>query len=257
MNQRLAWTAGGILIAALIGVAIYFARFQKGPEPLPDGPVAEEKEKVKDQPAVRSQPAIFEPAPVSLAAATEHYYLGKEAKQIGVQQNAIVAERAAVLKGRVLNRDGQPLEGVKVHVVHHPEFGHTLSQADGHFDVVVNGGGRLCVHYEKDGFLPLCRFISAARQDYTWLPDVALISVDKQVTAIDLKANAPIQAARSSPVKDKDGERQATLLIPQGTKAEMIRPDGTKQELTSLNVRLTEYSVGARRCRHARASAAQ
>ena len=85
----------------------------------------------------------------------------------------------------------------------------------------------------------------APRQDYTWLPDVALISVDKQVTAIDLKANAPIQAARSSPVKDKDGERQATLLIPQGTKAEMIRPDGTKQELTSLNVRLTEYSVGA------------
>ena len=50
--------------------------------------------KRRTDPGFVSQPAIFEPAPVSLAAATEHYYLGKEAKQIGVQQNAIVADRA-------------------------------------------------------------------------------------------------------------------------------------------------------------------
>ena len=55
----------------------------------------------------------------------------------------------------------------------HPEFGSTLSQDDGSFDLVVNGGGQLCVHYEKEGYLPICRYLNVPWQDYVWLPDVA------------------------------------------------------------------------------------
>ena len=45
-------------------------------------------------------------------------------------------------------------------------------------------------------------------------------------------------------VTDEDGTRQATLLIPQGTTAQLVMPDGSTQVITSLNVRASEYTVG-------------
>jgi RHS repeat-associated protein len=67
---------------------------------------------------------------------------------------------------------------------------------------------------------------------------------DPQVTTIDLSASLPMQAARGSVVRDSDGERQAMVLFPQGTQAQMVLPDGTLQPLTSLHVRATEFTVG-------------
>jgi RHS repeat-associated protein len=244
MNKRETWVIAGVLVCAVVSIAVYLnwqAGRDRDPEPVV---VVKPKEKEKEKEPVEPKPLVFEPAPVSLAAATEHYYQGKDAKQVGVKENAIVVQRAAVLKGHVLTREGQPLAGVKVHVAHHPELGSTQSQPDGTFNLVVNGGGLLCIHYQKAGFLPLCRFINAPWQDHAWLPDVALITVDPQVTPIDLKSPAPIQVARGSVVKDKDGERQATVFIPRGTKAQMILPDKTLKALDSIKVRITEYTVG-------------
>lgn len=244
MNRRVTLAVCGIL-AAIVTAWIAYKYWPDSTPPIP-APIGKEKpkEKVKEKERVVLRPPVFEPAPVSLAAATEHYYQGKEARQIGVKENAIVARRAAVLKGRVLTRDGQPLVGVKIHVAHHPELGSTESQADGGFNLVVNGGGRLCVHYAKDGYLPSCRFVNVPWQDYAWLPDVALITLDAQVTSIDLKSNAPLQVARGTVVKDNDGERQATVFIPQGTKAQMILADKTLKALDSIKVRISEYTVG-------------
>ena len=44
---------------------------------------------------------------------------------------------------------------------------------------------------------------------------------------------------------DADGSRQATLLFPPGTQAQMVLPNGSTQPMTTLNVRATEYTVGA------------
>ena len=239
MNQRGLWLGVAVIAIGLTAGAIYFGLLRPGLEHGPKSPQADLAPADKKQ-----TPLVFEPAPVSLAAASEHYYQGKDAIQTGVKENAIVAHRAAVLKGRVLTREGQPLAGVKVHVAHHSELGSTQSQADGTFNLVVNGGGLLCIHYHKEGFLPLCRFINTPWQDHAFLPDVALITVDPQVTPIDLKSPALIQVARGSVVKDKDGERQATVFIPKGTKAEMILPDKTLKALDSIKVRITEYTVG-------------
>ena len=81
-------------------------------------------------------------------------------------------------------------------------------------------------------------------QDYAVFADVVMIPFDTQVTPIDLTANVPIQVAQGNPVTDIDGTRQATILFPQGTTAEMVLPDGSTQTLTTLNVRATEYTVG-------------
>jgi RHS repeat-associated protein len=188
----------------------------------------------------------IEPAPVSLAHATEFLYTGDHPRQVGVKEGSIDLRRVAVLRGLVQTREGESLARVTVSVEGHPEFGSTESQADGMFDLVVNGGGQLCVHYHKHGFLPVCRQLAVPWQDYTRLPDVALIPADDKVSAIDLTADTPIQVAQGSQVKDADGTRQATLFIPRGTQATMFPREGGEKKLSALKIRLTEYTVGSR-----------
>ena len=114
------------------------------------------------------------------------------------------------------------------------------------FDLVVNGGGPLTVNYEKEGFLPAQRQVNPPWQDYVWAPDVALVTLDSQVTIVDLSAPA-MQIARGSAQTDSDGTRQATLLFPQGTQAELVMQDGSTRSITTLNVRATEYTSGPQR----------
>jgi RHS repeat-associated protein len=179
-----------------------------------------------------------------LAEATEFLYTASNPIQTGVDPNALGCQRGAVLRGRVLTRDGMPLPGVTITILDHPEFGQTLSRADGMFDLAVSGGGVLVVNYERDGYLPSQRPVNARWQDYAWLPDVVLIPVDAQVTTIDLTSGAAMQVVRGNAVSDGDGTRQATLFIPQGTQAEMVLPGGVTQTLTTFHVRATEYTVG-------------
>jgi RHS repeat-associated protein len=189
-------------------------------------------------------PALRQTTATPLGPSTEFLYTGPDPIQTGVTPGAIQATRAAVLRGRVLSRDGAPLSGVTVSILSHPEYGTTLSRTDGMFDLAVNGGSQLVVRYEKAGYLPVQRPITPPWQDYAGLPDVVLIPFDAQVTAIDLSAPTPIQVARGNPVTDSDGTRRATLLFPQGTTADLLLPGGGTQPLTTLSVRATEYTVG-------------
>ncbi len=187
----------------------------------------------------------LEPTTASdLQASTAFLYTGANPVQKGVAPGTMAEQRVAVLRGKVTTRDGEPLPGVKVTVLDHPEFGETLTRSDGMFDMAVNGGGQLTLTYEKSGFLPSQRDVTAPWQDYAWLPVVALIQVDSRVTTVDLNAATEIQVAQGNPVVDDAGERQATVMFKPGTAAKMVMPDGQVVSLDTLNVRATEYTVG-------------
>ena len=181
----------------------------------------------------------------TIGAATEFLYTGTDPVQIGVAPGTIEPVRAAVLRGQVTDRAGAPLLGVTITVLGHPEFGTTHTRADGMFDLAVNGGGMLTVIYSQSGFLPVQRQVDVPWQDYAWLPDVVMISLDTQVTTIDLNAAVPMQTAQGSLVTDADGTRQATVMFAQGTQAALVLPDGTHQAVTTLNVRATNGASGS------------
>ncbi len=185
-------------------------------------------------PAVASVPGL----------AASFLYDGDDPIQTGVAASAIDDRRAAVLRGRALDKSDTPLAGVRVTIVGHPELGETLTRADGVFDLVVNGGALLTVDYAKAGFLPVQRPADVPWQEFVTLPDVVLTALDPQVTAIDLSQGQMLMA-RGSVVSDADGTRRTTLLFPAGTSAAMIDANGQPQELTQLSVRATEYTVGA------------
>ena len=197
-----------------------------------------------------AQTAVLNPPPVDrtvasvLANTTAFLYSGSNPIQTGVAPGTIEAKRAAVLRGKVQSRDNLPLSGVKISILNHPEFGQTLSRADGMFDMAVNGGGVLTLRYEKSGYLAAQRQINTPWQDFAYSPDVVMIALDAQVTAITTNASAT-QVARGSVSTDTDGARQATMLFAPATTATMTLPDGSTLPLTTLNVRATEYTVGA------------
>lgn len=189
----------------------------------------------------------------NMASSTAFLYTGTDPIQTGVAPGTIEARRAAVLRGKLMERDGQPLPGATVTVHSHPEFGQTLSRADGMFDLAVNGGGQLTLQFAKAGYINAQRQVDVPWQDFVVIEDVALVPYDTRSTVIDLTplcdvnmncVQRPIQVAQGNPVTDDDGTRQATLLVAPNTTVMMVMPDGTSQFIQQFTVRATEFTVG-------------
>ena len=179
----------------------------------------------------------------SMGTDTAFLYSGSDPIQTGVAQDTIQPKRVAVIRGKVMDRDNNPLPSVTITIHGHPEFGQTISRVDGMFDMAVNGGGALTLNYVRIGYLPIQRTLDIPWRDYVPVPDVVMVELDSQVTVLDLDSQA-MQMAQGGEVTDDDGTRQATLLMPPGTTAELVFPDGSTQSLSSLSVRATEYTVG-------------
>lgn len=176
-------------------------------------------------------------------SSTQFLYTGSNPVQTGVAEGTIKPERVAVIRGRVLDKQNSPLSGVTVSILNHPEYGQTLSRIDGQFDLAVNGGGLLTVHYHRTGYIPSQRSVNAPWQDFVWAEDIVMTAFDPVVTRVDFSLSQ-MQVARGSQQSDADGERQATIMIPAGTTAEMLLPDGSSQMLPSIDLRATEVTVG-------------
>ena len=126
---------------------------------------------IPTDPNIPADPATvappLDPTIVSdLKAATSFLYTGANPIQTGMDPETIVPTRAAVIRGKVLNKENEPLPGVKITILNHGEYGRTYSREDGVFDLAVNGGGYLTVKYEKEGYLSAQRQVNAPWQDY-------------------------------------------------------------------------------------------
>jgi hypothetical protein len=179
-----------------------------------------------------------------LAETTSFLYSGANPVQTGVVPGTIEPKRVAVVRGKIISRDGEPIVGVRVTIKDHPELGQTLSRSDGAYDLAVNGGGLLVVSFEKAGYLPVQRHAKSMWQEFLVLEDVVMVALDPAVTTIGFSGATAMQVARGSTVTDGDGTRRATVLFPQGTTAQLVMPDGSMQALSTGSFRATEYTVG-------------
>ena len=105
-------------------------------------------------------------------------YTGTNPVQTGVSSSTIDTDRVAIIRGKVLDKDSKAVPGVGITILNHSEYGKTLSRADGMFDMVVNGGGNLMVIYAKNGYLPVHRGINTPWQDFVYVPDVVMTTLD-------------------------------------------------------------------------------
>ena len=163
--------------------------------------------------------------------------------QIGLDPDVLDPVQVAVARGRVTDRDGSPLPGVRVAVKDHSEYGYTLTREDGWFDLVINGGGHVVLEYRKGGYLPAQRRVAMRWNDYVVAPDVALVRQAAEAIAIDLGSNEPQMAIGATEV-DETGPRQASVFFPPNTRARVFDEQGRLSEVNEVNVRFSEYTVG-------------
>ena len=165
--------------------------------------------------------------------------------QRGMLPDTITPEHVALLRGKVLDVNGEPLPGVQITIKDHPEYGHTLSRLDGLWDMVINGGGASIVEYRLDGYLPIQRQLDPAWLQTEVADDVVMTALDTQVTTIDTSDTASAyHRATGAHVTDRFGERKLHMLFPAGAQAHFRTADGTQVDLDQFNVRATEYTVG-------------
>lgn len=182
-------------------------------------------------------------AVTSFGDSTAFLYTGANPIQSGVAAGTIQRDFAAVVRGTVTTRTGQPLPNVRVSIKDRPEFGQTRSRANGEFDLALNGAETVVINYERPGYLPVQRRVFVQPHDYTVAENVILIQVDASTTPV-VFGSTSTQAHRSSVSQDVDGSRAATVVILPGTTATMRLPDGSSQPLAAGQIRATEYSVG-------------
>jgi RHS repeat-associated protein len=183
-------------------------------------------------------------ASTSLQSAASFLYSGANPIQTGVDAGAIALTTVAVLHGTVRDANGVALPTVTVTVAGHPELGSTVTQGNGAFDIAVNGGQPVRLHFALAGYIPAERTIQSPWQDHAQADDLTMLQLDPQTTAIDLSNTSTIQIARGGVVIDDAGTRQATVMVPPSTQATMIMPDGGTADLPAMTVRATEYTVG-------------
>ncbi len=171
-------------------------------------------------------------------------YDGPRAVLIGADKSVFEAERLAVVRGRVLSVDERPLGNVKVTIVGHPEYGYTLTRADGWYDLVVNGGDVVVVQAQKDGLFPAQRTVPTKWNRFFVALDIVLVPPDGLATPVTFGA-AALQVASGSKQSDGDGNRTTRVFFPPGTVAKMVLPNGSEMALTQGTFRATEYTVGA------------
>ncbi|MFE8595391.1 fibronectin type III domain-containing protein [Archangium violaceum] len=170
---------------------------------------------------------------------------GDDPVQSGVRPGSLDDARIAVVRGRVLDRDNEPVPGVTVKVKDHPEWGRTFTRSDGRYDLLVNAELDLVLELRREDLLPVQRDIHALRHGFVALDDIIVVALDSVVTSV-VPGASMTQVARSSTQGDADGSRTATMLFPAGTDATAVLANGSQVRLDQLSIRATEYTVGAK-----------
>ncbi|MDB4988291.1 MAG: hypothetical protein JWN04_3469, partial [Myxococcaceae bacterium] len=166
--------------------------------------------------------------------------------QRDVADGAMAASNISVLRGRVLDRQGKALAGVRITAFNAADLGDTRSRADGAFDFAVRGGEPTTLSFSDPSVLPVRRTTLVPRGQFKVLDDVVMTTLDAASTPVAFGVGmSGLQVAAGSPVTDQDGSRTAVVMFPGGTEATMTLGDGTTRPLLVGRFRATEYTVGA------------
>ena len=80
------------------------------------------------------------------------FLIEQDGYQGDVEQDALNEQRKALLQGKVLDLDGNGIEGVAVNAVHQPELTYTLE--DGSY-FVANGESEVTLRFEGASLVPM------------------------------------------------------------------------------------------------------
>lgn len=149
--------------------------------------------------------------------------------------------KVGVIRGRVIDRAGEGIPGVRVELPGMPEAGHTYTREDGVYDLAIEAGRRVTVRFYRRSYISVERQVKTTRRDFAWVPETVLTPRALEATRIDgARGGVALGAVR----EDEDGQRRISAVFRPDTSAKMRMPDGTMEPVEELSVRMTEYTVG-------------
>ena len=187
-----------------------------------------------------------EPESSSFYDAVSFLFQGACATQVAADPTAFTRARASVLRGRVIDDAGKPLQKVAVSAPQEPTWGTTTTATDGSYAFVVQGGGKAVLRFELDGHIASQRGVVVGWNRVAVVDDVALIQPSPKTSSIELGGGSDWQTATGDVVEDASGKRTLHVLFPPDVHATKVAADGTESPLEHGTLRLTEFTRGDR-----------
>jgi len=206
-------------------------------KPDPTDPVNEEKITIPDDLSTIATPLV---KGGSFSDGVSFIYKGDNKIQGDVEDGAIDDDIVSIIRGKVLDNDGNPIKGVRITINNHKKYGFTYTRADGEFDIAVNGNNYYDVSYKKTGFITVQRKAKPKSNNFKVLNKIIMIPFSQKVTKIDLAKVSDLTIAKGDVVEDEDGKREAVLMFQPQTKVKAVLSDGSEVELNNISVRALE-----------------
>ena len=155
------------------------------------------------------------------------------------------SDRFIVLTGRVTDITDDPLLGVTISILNHPEYGTAATDETGRFSIPANGGNVLTLVYQKENFLQSQRRVNTGHNDIVIVETIAMIEPDPAATTFSFDDNPDtVITHQSTPVTDSFGTRSCTSVFTGDNAAFEVDANGNVlRELTTITTRATEYTT--------------
>ncbi|CAA6807854.1 MAG: odd Oz/ten-m homolog 4 [uncultured Campylobacterales bacterium] len=149
--------------------------------------------------------------------------------------------RFLLITGSVKDINNNPLTDVTITIKDNSQYGSIRTDTNGSFTLPLESGSYV-IKYSKDGYIPSERAVNLEANQINIADDITLLAYDTIKTKIDLDSNEPTTHI-SSVISDDRGTRQAYITFPNNLNATLVKPDGSKSNLTELNFRSTEFTT--------------
>ncbi len=151
--------------------------------------------------------------------------------------------RFGIITGLIYASDGTtPLEGVRVSIKDHGEYGSVLSDASGRYQIATEASGIQVLDFYKKGYTPIQRRVTTRFNQISAAAKISMLEIDAKSTRINLSGSA-IQSHTSTRIDDERGARAATIVFDNVRKATVVNKNGSTYHLDVLNVRATEFTT--------------
>ncbi len=159
----------------------------------------------------------------------------------GIDEGLVTDENIGVISGRILDVENNPLEGAAVYFANRPEFGRTYTRSDGRYDLVIDGDSRPVIRVSKKGYITSDRRPNTKPFVASGLEEIVLVALQPKATVVDFSESKWVSGEVAS---DDDGERTTSVYFPKGTKAEMVFPNGVRENLEKMSFHINEVTEG-------------
>ncbi|XP_075677439.1 teneurin transmembrane protein Ten-m isoform X1 [Dermatophagoides pteronyssinus] len=171
--------------------------------------------------------------------------------------NRINESRASVIRGQIVDSGGLGITGVRVGVSTDPFLGFTMTRENGWFDLMVNGGGSVTLHFHREPFKSVQKVVNVPINEIIVLdkiffnlegqtPAAVTNDADNKKSAIcsdhDYDKMKPIVVATwKQPFQNSHSSDQSAILAESQIVQESIRMPGTGIHLVYHSSRSNGY----------------